>query len=360
MARRCGCANSAEHESLKRPERAELPRGLRPLVLVTPIEGVNETPPIALTAGVHTLGLGVAHVSVEHLRARGLVLQSLRGGRCRVVDEAGRSPAHGIQGGWQAFYNRRTEGLVLEGHPSGRSDSLGSSVQVRQATEAVVTALLARHGIAADGDPVCRRLDIAVTMRFASCADGVAFIRAMAETRFPRQKVEVIGQPGQPPETVYGLSLTGKRLRRLWRCYDSGQLYGGLPRGLELRLEHQWEPALAVAPRASTVDALLLYGEFWRRFRPLVTAPSVAAMPSDEMFATLIDRESVKLRRLEMAYFFLAAEAAGLAEKRFTKDQRKERRRLVRELGLVTSPRTAVEVDFRATLAPALDHRSWA
>jgi hypothetical protein len=213
-------------------------------------------------------------------------------------------------------------------------------------------------GISPAREPECRRLDVAVTLEFASSSQGVAFMSAVAQVPFPRQKLEVIGTP---PETIYGLTL--RRARRVWRCYDYGNHRQTAPRGRQIRLEDPWRPSYSDMPFVSTLGAKFVRERFWRRFEPLLVAPSIQTVKGADLLEELVARKrrgEIEYRSFERMFSYLSAESHGLDRDVYGKEERKTRRREARRLGLRPTEHSAAgSVDVAAVLEQAHSPAVW-
>lgn len=283
------------------------------------------------------------------------------GGRRLVDFGGGRTVPSGRSHGWTTIYYPHHGLVTLEGCPALDGDRLGSSTEVMAAASDVVAALNEAYGVTPRSEPRARRVDCAVTLGFSSTVEGIAFLTAIAQVRFPRQKLDVIGSP---PETVYGLAERG-RGKKLWRCYDSGLCYGTADRGIKIRMEDQWQPRAPHQPLLRDLVAEVVGARFGKRFSPLLNATSehqVVTMPG--LITELSDRVrngTLDHRGYERMYSFISAEAAGLDRVLYSKDVRKRRRREVKNLGLrVSMLKAPIAVDLASIFERATAPDVWA
>jgi hypothetical protein len=205
-----------------------------------------------------------------------------------------------------------------------------------------------------------RRLDVAVDLRIASSAEGLALLECVGSIS-PLDKKVVTYRAGSVIESVL---LKSRAARTQARIYDKGGEQGGFERGRWIRFEAQWRFARAqrLAPGDLTGD--LLRERFLQRFKVLHGAAGGFEVGGANAVAGRI-AEHVAAGRLVPSrarsiagYLLLSAAGVSQGARRTEYELERECRRLGLSMSLTDST-TGLYVDVADVLDKCMSRDIW-
>lgn len=285
-----------------------------------------------------------------------------------VGTRLGRVSRDGFESLWpphQAFWFPKTGTLSVQAKRT-RKASLLPAGELRDAAQNIVGTLV-DAGIVDRGDRPyatgrlrCTRIDSAVDVEFPSALDGSRFLRALSLVHewggfYP----QVIGVPGE--QTVQHRRRRGKNVAA--RVYSRHREEIGRVPGEIIRLEvqHRMKPSVE-ARSISPAHVRDWWVEHFVSMAP--TNGKVKIAQTEAIVVALAERvaaDEITARQAADVAFFLQVEQLGMLDAVFPSRKIKDRRRLVKQLGVKLSDAQSqdLNVDVGQVVALGVDRQHW-